>query len=57
MDPKWLYRAALALVIAAFVVVIARMAILGMKPDTERMERTEATALGKTPQHATPPSR
>jgi hypothetical protein len=49
MDPKWLYRAGLALVIVAFVVVIARMAFIGLKPDTTRLDRNEAAAVGKAP--------
>lgn len=47
MDPKWLYRAGLALLIVAFIVVLARMAILGLAPDTTRLDRSEAAAMGK----------
>ena len=52
MDPKWLYRAGLVLVIVAFVVVIARMAIIGLKPDTARMDRDEAAAMGQARREA-----
>jgi hypothetical protein len=49
IDPKWLLRAALAIVVLGFIVVIARVSILAMKPDTARMERAEAAAVGKAP--------
>lgn len=55
MDPKWLYRAGLAVVVIAFIVAIARMAVLGLRPDTARLDRTEATALGKAPPAAPAP--
>lgn len=39
MDPKWWYRAGLALLVVVFVVLIARMTIVGMRPDTAKIDR------------------
>jgi hypothetical protein len=57
MDPKWLYRAGLAVVIVAFVVMIGRVAVLALKPDTARLQQTEAKALGTKPPPAAPATR
>lgn len=52
MDPKWWYRAALAVVIVAFILLIARATIIGMRPDTAKIDR----ALTDAPAKAAPPS-
>jgi hypothetical protein len=39
VDPKWWYRAALAVLVVVFIVLIARMTITGMRPDTAKIDR------------------
>jgi hypothetical protein len=42
MDRKWWYRAGLAALVVVFVLLVARMTIIGMRPDTSRIERAVA---------------
>jgi hypothetical protein len=39
VDPKWWYRAGFALVVIVFIVLIARLTIVGMRPDTAKIDR------------------
>jgi hypothetical protein len=39
MDPKWWYRAGIAIVVIAFIVLIARASMIAMRPDTAKIER------------------
>ena len=42
MDPKWWYRAGFALLVVVFIVLIARLTIIGLRPDTGKIERAVA---------------
>ncbi|HEY1326767.1 MAG TPA: hypothetical protein VGI14_07495 [Casimicrobiaceae bacterium] len=46
MDRKWLYRAGLVIVVVAFIVLLARISFVALKPDTARLDRDEAAAVG-----------
>jgi len=50
MDRKWLYRAAIAALLVVFILLIARTSIIGMRPDTAKIER----AVGGTEKDAPP---
>ena len=39
MDPKWWYRAGIAALVIVFILLIARTSIIGMRPDTARIDR------------------
>ena len=49
MDPKWWYRLGLAAVIVAFIVALARTAMLQFSPQGLHRDRSEAAAEGRTP--------
>ena len=39
MDPKWWYRAGLAVLVVLFIVMIARVTMVSMRPDTRKIDR------------------
>lgn len=39
MDPKWWYRGLIAIIVVAFLMLIARASIIAMRPDTAKIER------------------
>jgi hypothetical protein len=53
MDPKWWYRAALAALLLAFILMIARVAIVGLRPDTARIDNAVGSPVKPPP--ARPP--
>ena len=53
MDPRWWYRAALAALVVVFILLIARATILGLRPDTAKIDSAVAGDPGK-PQAARP---
>jgi len=48
MDRKWLYRAVVAVLVVVFILLIARATIIGLRPDTARIDR----AVGGATYHA-----
>ena len=42
MDRKWWYRAGIAALVVVFILLIAKTAIIGMRPDTAKIERAVA---------------
>jgi len=50
VDPKWWYRGGIAVLVVVFIVLIARMTIVGMRPDTAKIDR----AVGGDTQGAAP---
>ena len=48
MDPKWWYRAGIAALVVVFVLLIAKTSILGMRPDTARIDRAVTGASTDT---------
>ena len=42
MDRKWLYRAAIAALLVVFILLIAKTTIIGMRPDTAKIDRAVA---------------
>jgi len=47
MDRKWWYRAAIAALVVVFILLIARTTIIGMRPDTGRIDRAVAGPADK----------
>ena len=39
MDPKWWYRGGVALLVVVFILLMARVSIVGMRPDTAKIDR------------------
>jgi hypothetical protein len=50
VDPKWWYRGGLVLLVVVFIVLVARMTIVSMRPDTGKIDR----AVGGETQGAAP---
>ena len=42
MDPKWWYRAGIAALVVVFILLIAKTTIMGMRPDTTKIDRAVA---------------
>jgi hypothetical protein len=49
MDPKWWYRGGIAILVIAFILLIARASIIGMRPDTAKIERAIDASRGPPP--------
>jgi len=49
MDRKWLYRAAIAALVVVFILMIARASIVGLRPDTAKIDRAVGGAVDKAP--------
>jgi hypothetical protein len=49
MDPKWWLRAGLAVVLIAFVLLIARATMMAFSPGQKHVDRFEARVLGTNP--------
>ena len=52
MDPKWWYRAGFALLVVVFILLIARVTITGMRPNTAKIDRAvggETNAVAPRP--------
>ena len=48
MDHKWWYRAGIAVLVVIFILLIARTSIIGLRPDTAKIDR----AVGGAPDKA-----
>jgi hypothetical protein len=49
MDPKWWYRGGIAIIVVAFILLMARASIIAMRPDTGKIERAVDASKGPAP--------
>jgi hypothetical protein len=55
MEPKWWWRLGIAVVLVAFILLIARTSFLRMRPDTARIDAAVSGAPAPTPPAQQPP--